>query len=140
MLASRYYFPTLREAPAEADIPSHRLLLRAGFIRPLAAGVFSFLPLGLRSLRKIENIVREEMNAAGAIEVLLPVLHPKELWERTDRWDTFQPEPLRVQDRSERWFCLGPTHEEVITELVATDLESYRELPVTLYQIQTKFR
>ncbi len=140
MLASQYYLPTLREAPAEAEIPSHRLLLRGGFIRPLSAGVFSFLPLGLRSLRKIENIVREEMNAAGALEVFLPVLSPRDLWERSGRWDTFQPQPLRVQDRSERWFCLGPTHEEVITDLVAMDLESYRELPVTLYQIQTKFR
>jgi len=140
LLASQYYLPTLREAPAEAEIPSHRLLLRGGFIRPLSAGVFSFLPLGLRSLRKIENIVREEMNAAGALEVFLPVLSPRDLWERSGRWDTFQPQPLRVQDRSERWFCLGPTHEEVITDLVAMDLESYRELPVTLYQIQTKFR
>jgi len=140
LLASQYYLPTLREAPAEAEIPSHRLLLRAGFIRPLLAGVFSFLPLGLRSLRKIENIVREEMNAAGAVEVLLPTLSPRELWERSGRWDTFEPQPLRLQDRGERWFCLGPTHEEVITDLVAMDLESYRELPLTLYQIQTKFR
>ncbi|MGD9497384.1 MAG: proline--tRNA ligase [Armatimonadota bacterium] len=140
MLASQYYMPTLREAPAEAEIPSHRLLLRGGFIRPLAAGVFTFLPLGLRVLSKIERVVREEMNRAGAHELLMSVLHPRDLWERSGRWDTFQPTPLRVQDRAERWFCLGPTHEEVITDLVAMDLESYRELPVILYQIQVKFR
>lgn len=140
MLASQYYMPTLREAPAEAEIPSHRLLLRGGFIRPVAAGIFTFLPLGQRVLSNIERIVREEMNRAGAHEVLMPVLHPKELWERSGRWDTFQPTPLRVQDRSERWFCLGPTHEEIITALVAMDLDSYRDLPVTLYQIQVKFR
>ncbi len=140
MLASQYYMPTLREAPADAEIPSHRLLLRGGFIRPLAAGIFTFLPLGLRVLSKVERVVREEMNRAGAHEVLMPVLHPRELWERSGRWDSFAPTPLRVQDRSERWFCLGPTHEEVITDLVAMDLGSYRDLPVTLYQIQVKFR
>jgi prolyl-tRNA synthetase len=138
--ASQYYLPTLRQAPAEAEIPSHRLLLRGGFIRPLAAGVFTFLPLGLRVLRKVEQIVREEMNRAGAIEVLMPVLHPRELWERTGRWATFQPSPLRTKDRNEREFCLGPTHEEVITDLVARDVTSYKQVPLTLYQIQTKFR
>lgn len=140
MKASEYYFPTLRQAPTEAEIPSHRLLLRGGFIRPLSAGMFSFLPLGLRVLRKVEQVVREEMNAAGALEVFLPVLHPRELWERTGRWDGFQPTPLRTQDRNERWFLLGPTHEEVITDLVARDLTSYKQVPLTLYQIQTKFR
>ncbi|MGC9318944.1 MAG: proline--tRNA ligase [Armatimonadota bacterium] len=140
MRASQYYFPTLREAPSEAEIPSHRLLLRGGFIRPLSAGIVSYLPLGQRVLSKVEQIVREEMDRAGAHEVLLSVLHPRELWERSDRWDTFQPQPLRTQDRGERWFCLGPTHEEVITDLVAMDLDSYRDLPVTLYQIQVKFR
>jgi prolyl-tRNA synthetase len=138
--ASQYYLPTLRQAPAEAEIASHRLLLRGGYIRPLAAGVFSFLPLGLRVLRKVEEIVREEMNRAGAVEVLLPVLHPRELWERTGRWTTFQPRPLRTKDRNEREFCLGPTHEEVITDLVARDVTSYKQVPLTLYQIQTKFR
>ncbi len=138
--ASKLYLPTLREAPAEAEIISHKLLLRGGFIRPVAAGVFDFLPMGLRVLRKIEQIVREEMNAAGAEEVLLPVLSPRELWERSGRWDTFEPPPLRTRDRGERWFALGPTHEEVITDLVAMDLGSYRELPRTLYQIQVKFR
>ncbi len=140
MLASQYYMPTLREAPADAEIAGHRLLLRGGFIRPLSAGIFTFLPLGQRVLSKVERVVREEMNRAGAHEVLMPVLHPKELWERSGRWDTFQPTPLRVQDRAERWYCLGPTHEEVITDLVAMDLGSYRDLPVTLYQIQVKFR
>ena len=140
MRASRMHIPTLREAPADAEIASHRLLLRGGFIRPVAAGVFEFLPMGLRVLRKVEQIVREEMDAAGAEEVLLPVLSPRELWERSGRWDTFEPTPLRTRDRGERWFCLGPTHEEVMTNLVAMDLESYRELPKTLYQIQVKFR
>ena len=140
MRASQYYLPTLRQAPAEAEIASHRLLLRGGFIRPLAAGVFSFLPLGLRVLRKVEKIIREEMNRAGAIEVLMPVLHPRELWERTGRWSAFQPTPLRVKDRNDREFCLGPTHEEVITDLVARDVTSYKQVPLTLYQIQTKFR
>ena len=140
MRASRYYAPTLRQAPVEADLPSHKLLVRGGFIRPLSAGIFSWLPLGLRVLRKVEDIVREEMDRAGAVEVHLPVLAPRELWEQSGRWDTFQPTPFRVQDRTERWFCLGPTHEEVITDLVAGDLTSYRALPVTLYQIQVKFR
>ncbi|NLO04264.1 MAG: proline--tRNA ligase [candidate division WS1 bacterium] len=140
MLASRFYMPTLREAPADAEMPSHRLLLRGGFIRPLSAGIFTWLPLGQRVLQRVENVVREEMNRAGAHEVLMPVLHPRDLWERSGRWDTFQPTPLRVTDRAEREFCLGPTHEEVITDLIAMDLDSYRELPVTLYQIQVKFR
>ncbi len=140
MRASQYYAPTLRQAPAEAEIPSHKLLVRGGFIRPLTAGVFTFLPLGLRVLRRVENIVREEMNAAGALEVFMPVLQPQELWEKTGRWDTFQPQPLRTEDRTGRWFCLGPTHEEVITDLVAGEITSYRQLPLTLYQIQTKFR
>ncbi|MEN6343846.1 MAG: proline--tRNA ligase [Armatimonadia bacterium] len=140
MRASRYYAPTLRQAPVEAEIASHKMLVRGGFIRPLTAGVFDWLPLGLRVLRKVETVVREEMERAGALEVHLPVLAPRELWEQSGRWDTFQPTPFRVQDRTERWFCLGPTHEEVMTDLVATDLKSYRDLPLTLYQIQVKFR
>ncbi|MGM0494105.1 MAG: proline--tRNA ligase [Armatimonadota bacterium] len=140
MLASNYYIRTLREAPSEAEIPSHRLLLRGGFIRPVGAGIFNWLPLGQRVLQRVEQIIREEMNAAGAHEVLLPVLHPRELWEKSGRWDTFAPTPLRTIDRSEREFCLGPTHEEVITDLVAMDLDSYRDIPTTLYQIQVKFR
>jgi len=138
--ASKMHMPTLRDAPADAEIVSHQLLMRGGFIRPVVAGVFDFLPMGLRVLRKVEQIVREEMNRAGAEEVLLPVLSPRELWEASGRWDTFEPTPLRTQDRAEREFCLGPTHEEVMTHLVATDLGSYRELPITLYQIQVKFR
>ena len=140
MLASQYYIRTLREAPAEAEIASHRLLLRGGFIRPVGAGIFNWLPLGLRVLQRVEQVIREEMNAAGAHEVLMPVLHPRELWERSGRWDTFAPTPLRVKDRADREFCLGPTHEEVITDLVAMDLDSYRDIPATLYQIQVKFR
>jgi len=138
--ATQYYAPTLRQAPAEAEIPSHKLLVRGGFIRPLASGVFTYLPLGLRVLRRVEQVVREEMNRAGAIEVFMPVLQPQELWERTGRWDTFQPQPLRSEDRTGRWFCLGPTHEEVITDLIAGEVTSYKELPLNLYQIQTKFR
>lgn len=140
MRASQYYLPTLREAPADAEIASHRLLLRGGFIRPVSAGIFTFAPLGQRVLRKVEQIIREEIDRTGAHEVLMPVLAPRELWERSGRWDTFAPTPLRVTDRAGREFCLGPTHEEVVTNLVAMDLDSYRELPVTLYQIQVKFR
>ena len=134
------YVPTLREVPADAKLANHRLLLRGGFIRPVCAGVFSYLPLGLRVLRRVEQIVREEMDRAGAIEVFLPALNPGDLWKKTGRWDTFQPPPLRLKDGAGRDFVLGPTHEEVITDLVAQDLRSYRQLPVTLYQIQTKFR
>jgi len=137
---SDFYIPTLREAPADAQLPSDKLLRRGGFIRPLAAGVFSYLPLGYIVLRRIEQIVREEMNAAGAVELFMPVMQPKELWERSGRWDTFEPQPLRFKDRGGREFCMGPTHEEVITSLVAEDVSSYKQLPVTLYQIQTKFR
>ena len=140
MLASQYYIRTLRDAPADAEIASHRLLLRGGFIRPVGAGIFNWLPMGMRVLQNVEQVIREEMNAAGAHEVLMPVLHPRELWERSGRWETFAPTPLRVTDRAEREFCLGPTHEEVVTDLVAMDLDSYREIPVTLYQIQAKFR
>lgn len=140
MRASQYHMPTLRHAPADADVPSHRLLLRGGFIRPVSAGVFTFLPLGLRVLRKVENIVREEMDRAGAIEVLMPVLNPRELWDRTGRWEAFGPVLFRLQDRSERWFALGPTHEEIVTDLVARDVSSYRQLPLNLYQITVKFR
>ncbi|HCA46946.1 MAG TPA: proline--tRNA ligase [Armatimonadetes bacterium] len=140
MLASQYYIRTLREAPAEAEIASHRLLLRGGYIRPVGAGIFSWLPLGLRVLQRVEQVIREEMNVAGAHEVLMPVLHPRELWERSGRWDIFAPTPLRVKDRADREFCLGPTHEEVVTDLVAMDLDSYRDIPATLYQIQVKFR
>ncbi len=132
--------PTLRETPSEAEIVSHQLLLRAGFIRRVAAGIYTFLPLGIRVLNKVANIVREEMNRAGAQEVFMPVLQPKELWEETERWGQYGKELFRIQDRHERDFCLGPTHEEVITDLVRKTINSYRQLPVSLYQIQTKFR
>ncbi|MGQ9427426.1 proline--tRNA ligase [Gilvimarinus sp. F26214L] len=140
MRASRYLIATLKETPADAEVISHQLLLRAGMIRKLAAGLYNWLPLGLRVLQKVENIVREEMNRSGALEVLMPVVQPAELWEESGRWGQFGPELLRMQDRHERPFCLGPTHEEVITELARNELNSYKQLPVNFYQIQTKFR
>jgi len=138
--ASELFFPTLREVPAEAELPSHRLLLRGGFIRKLAAGIYSYLPLGWRVLRKVEAIVREEMDAAGAQELLLPALHPQELWMQSGRAAKYGADLLRLTDRGERDFILGATHEEVITEVVRQEVGSYRDLPVVLYQIQTKFR
>jgi prolyl-tRNA synthetase len=140
MRLSRYPINTLRDVPAEAEVVSHQLMLRAGLIRRLAAGLYSWLPLGLRVLRKVEAIVREEMNRAGALELLMPTVQPGELWQESGRWDQFGPELLRLRDRHERWFCLGPTHEEVITDIARRDLKSYRQLPVNFYQIQTKFR
>jgi prolyl-tRNA synthetase len=137
---SQLVAPTLREDPAEAEIISHKLLLRAGFIRKLAAGVYTYLPLGFRVLNKVINVIREELDRAGAQEVFMPVLQPAELWQETGRWEQYGKELFRIQDRHERQFCLGPTHEEVITELVRGSIRSYRNLPVTLYQIQTKFR
>ena len=134
------FFVTLREAPADADLASHRLLMRGGFIRRLAAGVYSYLPLGWRVLRKVSAVVREEMDAIGAQELLLPTLHPEELWKESGRTETWGPELIRVTDRNERVFCLGATHEEVITDLARGTLQSYRQLPTALYQIQTKFR
>jgi prolyl-tRNA synthetase len=140
MRASRYLISTLKETPADAEVVSHKLMLRAGMIRKLASGLYNWLPLGLRVLQKVENIVREEMNKAGALEVLMPVVQPAELWEESGRWGQFGPELLRLQDRHERSFCLGPTHEEVITEIARNELSSYKQLPVNFYQIQTKFR
>lgn len=140
MRYSKMLIPTLREVPAEAEVVSHKLMLRAGMIRKLAAGVYNYLPLGLRVIRKVEQIIREEMNRAGALEVLLPWVQPAELWEESGRWEDYGKELLRFQDRHERWFCLGPTHEEVITDLVRKEVRSYRQLPLNLYQIQTKFR
>ncbi|MFB3881023.1 MAG: proline--tRNA ligase [Armatimonadota bacterium] len=139
MRTTQLFAPTLRQVSGEVELASHRLLLRAGFVRQLAAGMYSLLPLGLRVARKVETIVREEMDAAGAQEVFLPALHPLELWERTGRAQYWGPELFRLQDRTGRWFCLGGTHEEVIT-LLAAERKSYRDLPFTLYQIQTKFR
>ncbi len=140
MRVSQSFIPTMRQDPGEAEVVSHRLMLRAGMIRKVAAGIYAYLPLGLRVLRKIEGIVREEMNRAGAQELLLPILSPAELWKETDRWDFYGKELFRLQDRHERDFCLGPTHEEVVTDLFRREVRSYRQLPVTLYQIQTKFR
>ncbi|MBI4665697.1 MAG: proline--tRNA ligase [Nitrospinae bacterium] len=140
MRFTRYYAPTLKEAPSEAEVASHRLMMRAGMIRKLAAGVYSLLPLGLKTVRKIENIVREEMDRAGAMEVFMPSIQPAELWKESGRWDVYGKELLRLKDRHDREFCYGPTHEEVVTDLVRRDVRSYRDLPVNLYQIQTKFR
>ena len=140
MLFSRLLIPTLKENPAEAEAVSHRLLLRAGMIRKLASGIYNYLPLGLRVLRKVERIVREEMNRAGAQEVLMPAVQPAELWHESGRWQIYGKELLRFQDRHGRECCFGPTHEEVITDLVRKEVHSYRQLPLNLYQIQVKFR
>ncbi|MCF8055757.1 MAG: proline--tRNA ligase [Desulfocapsa sp.] len=140
MRYSQSLIPTLKENPAEAEIASHRLLLRAGYIRKLTAGIYSYLPLGLAAIRKVEQIVREEMNRAGAQELLMPMVQPADLWRETGRYEKYGPELLRFQDRHERESCLGPTHEEVITDLARREIRSYRDLPKNLYQIQTKFR
>lgn len=140
MRTSNYLISTLKETPADAVVISHQLMLRAGLIRRLASGLYTWLPLGLRSLRKAEAIVREEMNAAGALEVLMPAVQPAELWQESGRWDEYGPELLRLKDRHQREFCVGPTHEEVITDLARNELSSYKQLPVNFYQIQTKFR
>ncbi len=137
---SQYPVNTTKETPADAEVVSHQLMLRAGLIRKLAAGLYTWMPLGLRAMRKVENIVREEMDRAGALEVLMPGAIPAELWAESGRWDKFGPELLRFKDRHERDFCLGPTHEEVITDIARSDLKSYRQLPVNFYQIQMKFR
>ena len=140
MLFSKLVLPTLKEVPQEAEIISHKLMLRAGMIRKVASGVYTWLPLGLKVLRKVEEIVRSEMNKSGAQEVLMPMVQPKELWDETHRWEKMGKELLRIQDRHERDFCLGPTHEEVITDLIRNTIKSYKELPINTYQIQTKFR
>lgn len=137
---SNYFIPTLKEDPADAEVVSHKLMIRAGMIRKLAAGIYNYLPLGLRSIVKVEKIVREEMNRAGAIELLMPAVLPAELWEESGRWEYYGKELLRFKDRAERDFCIGPTHEEIITDIVRRDIRSYKMLPVNLYQIQTKFR
>ena len=140
MRLSQYLLATLREAPADAEVISHRLMLRAGMVRQLAAGIYTWLPLGLRVLHKVEKIVREEMDRAGAQEVLMPAIQPAELWRESGRWDKYGPELLRINDRHEREFCFGPTHEEIITDLVRREIRSYKQLPANFYQIQTKFR
>jgi prolyl-tRNA synthetase, family II len=131
---------TLKEVPADAEIISHRLMLRAGLIRRVAAGIYTWLPIGLRVLRKIEGLIRAEMDESGAREVLMPAVQPAELWEESGRWAHYGAELLRMEDRHQRPFCFGPTHEEVITDLVRRELRSYKQLPLNLYQIQTKFR
>lgn len=140
MRYSHMFLPTLKETPAEAEVVSHRLMLRAGFIRKLTAGIYSYLPFGLAAIRKVENIVREEMNRAGAQELLMPMVQPADLWIETGRYEKYGPELLRFHDRHDRESCLGPTHEEVITDIARKELHSYRDLPINLYQIQTKFR
>lgn len=140
MRTSQFPLNTVKETPADAEIASHKLMIRAGLIRKLAAGIYTWLPLGLRVLRKVEHITREEMNKAGALEVLMPALQPAELWQETGRWEKYGPELARMKDRHERDFCLGPTHEEIITDLARNELKSYKQLPITYYQIQTKFR
>ncbi len=140
MRYSQFFIPTVKETPADAEVVSHQLMLRAGMIRKLAAGIYNYLHLGLRSIRKVENIVREEMYRAGAIELLMPGVIPAELWQESGRWDQYGRELLRIRDRKDAEFCLGPTHEEVITDLVRREIKSYRQLPVNLYQIQSKFR
>lgn len=140
MFYSRYFIPTLKETPSDAEVISHQLMLRAGMIRKLSAGIYSYLPLGLRSIRKFENIVREEMNRAGAIEMLMPSVQPAELWQESGRWQFYGKELLRFKDRKDNEFCMGPTHEEVITDMVRREIKSYRQMPINFYQIQTKFR
>ena len=140
MRLSRYPVNTAKETPAEAEVISHQLMLRAGLIRRLAAGVYTFLPMGLRAVRKVEKIIREEMDRAGALELLMPAVQPAELWQESGRWDQYGPELLRLKDRHDREFVIGPTHEEVITDIARRELKSYRQLPVNFYQIQMKFR
>ncbi len=140
MYLSKFQLTTLKETPSDAEITSHQLMLRAGLIRKLASGLYTWLPLGLRVMRKVENIVREEMDNCGALEVLMPAVQPSELWQQSGRWEQYGPELLRMKDRHGREFCFGPTHEEIITDLASKELSSYKQLPVTYYQIQTKFR
>ncbi|MCP4996703.1 MAG: proline--tRNA ligase [Gammaproteobacteria bacterium] len=140
MRTSQFPLNTVKETPADAEIASHQLMLRAGLIRKLAAGLYTWMPLGLRVLRKVEQIVRDEMNSAGALELSMPVVQPAELWQESGRWGEYGPELLRIKDRHQREFCLGPTHEEIITELARAELHSYKQLPINYYQIQTKFR
>ncbi|MDO8811718.1 MAG: proline--tRNA ligase [Gallionella sp.] len=140
MRVSQFFISTLKEAPSEAELPSHKLMLRAGYIKKLASGLYTWMPLGLRVLRKVENVVREEMDKSGGIELLMPAVQPAELWQETGRWEVFGPQMLRIKDRHDSSFCFGPTHEEVITDIARREIRSYRQLPINFYQIQTKFR
>ena len=140
MRVSQFFISTLKEAPSEAELPSHQLMTRAGYIKKLSSGLYTWMPLGLRVLRKVENVVREEMNRSGGIELLMPAVQPAELWQETGRWEVFGPQMLKIRDRHDNSFCFGPTHEEVITDIARREIRSYRQLPVNFYQIQTKFR
>ena len=140
MKASKMIIPTLKEAPQEAIIDSHILMLRAGLIRKLVSGVYNYLPLGLRSLHKVEKIIKEEMDRSGALEILSSAMQPKELWEESGRWNKYGPELFRFKDRHDRDYCLGPTHEEIFTDLIRNTVKSYKQLPLNIYQIQTKYR
>ena len=140
MRVSQFFLSTLKEAPSEAELVSHRLMLRAGFIKRLGSGLYTWMPLGLRVLRKVEAVVRDEMNKVGALELLMPAVQPAELWQETGRWEVFGPQMLKIKDRHQRDFCFGPTHEEVITDIARREIKSYRQLPLNFYQIQTKFR
>lgn len=140
MRVSQFFISTLKEAPTEAELISHKLMVRAGLIKRLGSGLYTWMPLGLRVLRKVENIVRNEMNSSGGIELLMPAIQPAELWQETGRWEVFGPQMLKIKDRHEHDFCFGPTHEEVITDIARREIKSYRQLPLNFYQIQTKFR
>ena len=140
MKASQFFISTLKEAPAEAEVVSQKLMMRAGYIKRLGAGIYTYMPMGLRVIRKVENIIREEMSRAGAVELLMPVVQPAELWQESGRWDKMGPEMLRVKDRHERDFIIQPTSEEVITDIARQELRSYRQLPKNFFHIQTKFR
>jgi len=140
MRVSKFFISTLKEAPSEAELVSHRLMLRAGYIKKLSSGLYTWMPLGLRVLRKVEAVVREEMDRSGGIELLMPAVQPAELWQETGRWDVFGPQMLKIRDRHDNLFCFGPTHEEVITDIARREIKSYRQLPINFYQIQTKFR
>ena len=140
MKASQSFLATLKEAPSDAEVVSHKLMVRAGLIRKLSAGIYNYLPLGLKVIRKVENMIREEMNRAGAIELLMPMIQPAELWQETGRWEKMGPELLRIKDRHDRDFLIQPTSEEVITDLARNEIKSYKQLPINFYQIQTKFR
>src|SRR5437667_1735439 len=140
MKASQFFIATLKEAPADAEVVSHQLMMRAGMIKRLGAGIYSYMPMGLRVIRKVETIIREEMNRAGAVELLMPVVQPAELWQETGRFEKMGPELLRLKDRHERDFIIQPTSEEVITDIARKEIQSYKQLPLNLYHIQTKFR
>ena len=140
MKASQFFIRTLKEAPADAEIVSHKLMMRAGLIRKLGAGIYNYMPMGLKVIRKVEGIIREEMDKAGAVELLMPVVQPAELWQETGRWDKMGPELLRIKDRHDRDFLIQPTSEEVVTDIARHEIKSYKQLPVNFYQIQTKFR